>query len=439
MQAMKERFVIEGLGGEKTLSGTVSIHGAKNAVLPGMAAALLFKDALTIDNVPGIEDVKRLTELLEGFGAVVVEKPNRSLTIDTTTVTKTKFDRAVAKRLRASIILSGPLLARYGEAAFPYPGGCVLGQRAIDLFLQGFRAMGAEVKEGKDDEDDIFRLSVAGKKLHGADIFFSQISVTATETMMMAAVLAEGTTTLRNAAMEPEIGSIAEFLNACGAHITGAGTSTITIEGGAVLSTGGRIYHTLPDRIEAGSFLILGALTARTLTIEGCQPEHLDALINLLQLSGVSITRGKDFLKIVNNTKPSSEWKGVNVKTHEYPGFATDLQAPMVVFLTQVTGESVVFETIFEARLNYVDDLVKMGANITMWNPNKVSIKGPASLKDRELEGPDIRAGLAYVIAALVAHGTSTIDNTYYIDRGYERLEERLHQLGANIRREKLS
>src|SRR3989344_421920 len=307
MQAMKERFVIEGLGGEKTLSGTVSIHGAKNAVLPGMAAALLFKDALTIDNVPGIEDVKRLTELLEGFGAVVVEKPNRSLTIDTTTVTKTKFDRAVAKRLRASIILSGPLLARYGEAAFPYPGGCVLGQRAIDLFLQGFRAMGAEVKEGKDGEDDIFRLSVAGKKLHGADIFFSQISVTATETMMMAAVLAEGTTTLRNAAMEPEIGSIAEFLNACGAHITGAGTSTITIEGGAVLSTGGRIYHTLPDRIEAGSFLILGALTARTLTIEGCQPEHLDALINLLQLSGVSITRGKDFLKIVNNTKPSSE------------------------------------------------------------------------------------------------------------------------------------
>lgn len=433
---MKERFVIEGLGGEKTLSGTVSIHGAKNAVLPAMASALLFKDSLTIENIPEIEDVKRLTELLTGFGAVVTEKPNRTLQIHTEAVSKTEFDRAVAKRLRASIILAGPLLARYGEATFPYPGGCVLGQRPIDLFLNGFEAMGARVVEEKDGDDDIFHFTVPGKKLHGADIFFSLVSVTATETLMMAAVLADGTTTLRNAAMEPEIESVANFLNSCGAKITGAGTPTITIHGGALLSTGGRIYHTLPDRIETGSFLILGALTARDLTIEGCVPEHVDALIALLEQSGVSITRGKNFLKISNNTKPSSEWKAANVKTHEYPGFATDLQAPMVVYLTQVSGESSVFETIFESRLNYTDDLVKMGANITMWNSNKVSIKGPTSLKDRELEGPDIRAGLAYVIAALVAHGTSTIDNIYYIDRGYEHLEERLQQLGANIRRE---
>lgn len=433
---MKERFVIEGLAGEKTLSGMVSIHGAKNAVLPAMASALLFEDALTIDNIPKIEDVKRLTELLQGFGAEVREGGGRSLTIDAKSVAKTEFDRAVAKRLRASIILTGPLLARYGEATFPYPGGCVLGQRPIDLFVNGFRAMGADIHEEKDGEDDIFRLSAPNKKLHGADIFFSLVSVTATETFMLAGVLAEGKTILRNSAMEPEIESIANFLNSCGAKITGAGTPTITIEGGGLLSAGEKVYHTLPDRIEAGSFLILGALTARDLTIEGCVPEHLDALINLLELSGVPITRGKDFLQISNNTQPSSTWQGVNVKTHEYPGFATDLQAPMVVYLTQVSGESTVFETIFEARLNYVEDLVKMGANITMWNPNKISIKGATQLKDRELEGPDIRAGLAYVIAGLVARGTSTIDNIYYIDRGYECLEERLQKLGANIRRE---
>ncbi|MDO8566613.1 MAG: UDP-N-acetylglucosamine 1-carboxyvinyltransferase [bacterium] len=436
---MKERFVIEGLDGAKTLSGTVTVHGAKNAVLPAMSSALLFTDALTIENIPDIEDVRRLTELLEGFGVVVSKKSDRSLEISAASVSKFEFDRAVAKRLRASIILTGTLLARFGEAVFPYPGGCVLGQRPIDLFINGFRAMGAVVEEEKDGEDDIFRLTLRDTALKGADIFFPLISVTATETFMMAAVLAKGTTTLRNAAMEPEIGSIADFLNSCGARIMGAGTSTITIEGGAPLSAQGRAYHTLPDRIETGSFLILGALTARDITIEGCVPEHVESLIHLLEQSGVPIIRGDDFLKIENNTVLSSEWKAVNVKTHEYPGFATDLQAPLAVFLTQVSGESTIFETIFEARLNYTDDFVKMGANITMWHSNKISIKGPTPLKSRELEGPDIRAGLAYVIAALVARGTSAIDNIYYIDRGYEHLEERIRQLGANIRRETLS
>ncbi len=441
MHVMKERFVIEGLGGEKPLSGTVSIYGAKNAVLPAMAAGLLFEDALTIDNVPVIEDVNRLTELLHGFGATVSKPSLRSLTIDTRAVsaTTTVFDPGVAKRLRASIILTGPLLARYGTATFPYPGGCVLGQRPIDLFLQGFRAMGADVKEEKEGEDDIFSLTTPNKKLHGADIFFSVMSVTATETFMLAAVLAEGTTILRNAAMEPEIESVALFLNACGARITGAGTSTITIEGGGLLTAAGRTYHTLPDRIETGSFLILGALTAKDLTIEGCVPEQVNALINLLTLAGVPIERGDNFLRISNNTQASNTWQAVNVKTHEYPGFATDLQAPFTVFLTQVSGESTVFETIFESRLNYTEDLVQMGAGITMWNSNKISVKGPAVLKGRELEGPDIRAGLAYVIAALVAHGTSTIDNIYYIDRGYENLDERLRALGANIQRKTLA
>lgn len=433
---MKERFVIEGLAGEKSLAGTVTIHGAKNAVLPAMASALLFSEPLTIENVPHIEDVERMSELLRGFGARVTAVGERGLSIDASSISSTVFDRAAAKRLRASIILAGPLLARMGEVEFPFPGGCVLGQRPIDLFLKGFTAMGATVGDETVGEDTLFTVTAPGGRLHGADIFFSIVSMTATETLMMAAVLAEGTTVLRNAAMEPEIASVAEYLNNCGARIKGAGTPTITIEGGAPLATRGVAYETLPDRIETGSFLILGALTAHDLTIEGCVPEHVEALTDLLVQSGVPITRGEHSLTIHDNTGPSSDFTALNVKTHEYPGFATDLQAPMVVYLTQVSGESSVFETIFESRLNYTDDLVRMGASITLWNANKISIKGPTALKDRELEGPDIRAGLAYVIAALVARGTSTIDNIYYIDRGYEKLEERLAALGAHITRE---
>ncbi len=243
----------------------------------------------------------------------------------------------------------------------------------------------------------------------------------------MAGVLAEGKTILKNVAMEPEIISLVEFLNSCGAQITGAGTPTIEINGGELLKSNGEEYVTVPDRIETGSFLVLGALCADNLKISNCHPQHVEILVEMLKDSGVEIEVGEDYLKILNNkNKENSSFKSVNIKTHEYPGFPTDLQAPMTVYLTQATGESFIFETIFEGRLNYTDDLKKMGANIKMWDAHRATVHGPTPLKGKELDGPDIRTGFAFIIAGLVAKGESIINNVYYVDRGYENVEERL-------------
>ncbi|HWB33798.1 MAG TPA: UDP-N-acetylglucosamine 1-carboxyvinyltransferase, partial [Candidatus Paceibacterota bacterium] len=254
---------------------------------------------------------------------------------------------------------------------------------------------------------------------------------------MMAAVLAEGTTVLRNAAMEPEIVALAEFLNSCGAKIRGVGTPTITIEGGGMLHAGGKPFATVPDRIEAGSFIILGAIAGEEVTIEKCEPLHVEMLVELLRESGVDIAVGKDSIT-VRGGDSAKVLQPLSVRTHEYPGFATDLQPPMVVYLTQCAGESTLFETIYGGRLNYINDLVGMGADITLWNPQQITVKGPSIMHGRELESPDIRAGLAFVLAAAVAHGTSTIDHVYHIDRGYEKIEERLAKLGLSIRREQV-
>lgn len=431
---MKDSFIVTGLGGKKTLSGSIAVRGAKNAVLPAMASALLFKDTLTITNVPLIQDVDRMAELLTGLGVTVEKTSTRRYQITVTKAVNTSFATGAAEQLRASIILTGPTLARFGSVSFPHPGGCVIGPRPIDLFLDGFKKMGAHVKITKNH----YRITTKEKKLHGATIFFRVISVTATETFMMAATLAEGKTVLKNAALEPEIKHLADFLNSCGANIKGAGTATIEIEGTGLLQAQGKKYTTLPDRIEAGSFLILGALSADDLLITDCNPEHVSMLIELLQFSGVPIEVEKSSIRIKNNGKKRNrDFKALNIRTHEYPGFATDLQAPMVVYLTQVTGQAVVFETIFEGRLQYTSDLVRMGADITMWDPQRVMITGPRTLRSRELEGPDLRAGLAFVIAAIVAKGRSVINNVYYIDRGYESIEERLQNIGVSIERTK--
>jgi len=429
---MKDSFVVTGLGGKKTLSGTIAVRGAKNAVLPAMASAIIFKDTLTLTNVPLIQDVDRMVKLLLGLGATVQKKSTRRYQITAKETTQTSFATDAAEQLRASIILTGPTLARYGSVSFPHPGGCVIGPRPIDLFLDGFKKMGGSVTE----TENHYRITAKEKKLHGATIFFRVISVTATETFMMAATLAEGKTILKNAALEPEIKHLADFLNGCGANIKGAGTPTIEIEGTGLLSAMGAVYTTLPDRIETGSFLILGALAADNLEITDCNPEHVSMLIELLQFSGVPIEVKKSSICIKNNGKKRNrDFQALNIRTHEYPGFATDLQAPMVVYLTQVSGQAVVFETIFEGRLNYTADLVLMGADITMWDPQRVMIKGPRTLRGRELEGPDLRAGLAFVIAAIVAKGRSVINNVYYIDRGYENIEKRLKNIGVSIER----
>ncbi|MBI4118466.1 MAG: UDP-N-acetylglucosamine 1-carboxyvinyltransferase [Parcubacteria group bacterium] len=423
------RFLIKGLAGKRVLEGTLNVRGAKNAAPKAAAAALLFSDTLHITNTPDIEDFHRLLELLLKIGVRVKKTGSDSFSLLAKGKIKTSLPRALAKRMRMSVILTGPLLARFGRVSLPHPGGCLIGARPIDLFLDGFKKMGAVVKM----KEEGYELSAPREGLHGAEIFFPTISVTGTETLMMAAVLARGTTILRNAALEPEIPALAKFLNTCGADIRGAGTSTITIKGGKLLVSKGKPYVTPPDRIEAGSFLILAALLARDVTIASCEPSHLESLITLLTRAGVHIDVGKHSVRVRGDHK--LPYHSFGLKTHEYPGFPTDLQAPMAVFLTQALGEALVFETIFESRLRYVDELVRMGADIMLLDPHRLLVRGPRPLRGKELESPDLRAGLAYIIAALVAEGNSIIHNVYIIDRGYERIEERLKGVGADIRR----
>ncbi|MEA2112421.1 MAG: UDP-N-acetylglucosamine 1-carboxyvinyltransferase [Patescibacteria group bacterium] len=436
----KDKFVIQGLGGQKKLSGEIKINGAKNALLPVMASSVLFEDSFLMKNVPEIEDLNRMIEIFSGLGIEITKKAKGEYLINPQGLNKAEIDEEISRRLRASIIFTGPLLARFGELIFPHPGGCVIGARPIDLFIEGFEKMGAKI-EVKDDKYFITAnnpnsLDGQSKKLKGANIFFKIQSVTATETFIMAGVLAEGKTILKNVAMEPEIISLVDFLNSCGAQITGAGTPTIEIKGGDLLKSNGKEYITVPDRIETGSFLLLGALCADNLKISNCHPQHVEILIGMLKDSGVEIEVGGDYLKILNNkNKKNSDFKSINIKTHEYPGFPTDLQAPMTVYLTQVIGESFIFETIFEGRLNYTDDLKKMGADIKMWDAHRATVHGPTLLKGKELDGPDIRTGFAFIIAGLVAKGESIINNVYYVDRGYEKVEERLRAIGADIKR----
>jgi len=433
MKGMKQdKFVIQGLGGKKKLAGEIKVKGAKNAVLPVMASSILFEDGFQLTNVPEIEDIRRLTEIFAGLGIKIKKQSEGEYLIDASQINKTaEIDEEASKKMRASVIFTGPLLARFGELIFPHPGGCVIGARPIDLFLEGFEKMGAttQIKKGK------YFVKVRGGKLKGAEIFFKIPSVTATETFIMAGVLATGKTILQNVALEPEIISLIDFLNLCGARIKGAGTPTLEISGGVLLKANGHQYKTIPDRLEAGSFLILGALCATDLKICDCYPTHLKILIEFLKDSGARIEVGEDYIRVKNSSKQQTHFKSFNLKTHEYPGFPTDLQSPTVVYLTQAVGESLVFETIFEGRLNYTADLVKMGANIKMWDAHRATIVGPTPLRGRELEGPDIRTGFAFVIAALVADKKSIINNVYYIDRGYEQIEKRLRKIGAEIKR----
>lgn len=421
-------FLIEGLGGRRALCGDVQIRGAKNAALKGIAASVLFRTPVAFTNMPEIEDVARMLEILRKLGASA-ESGSHRVDIDARKLTTTMLDRTLASRLRASVVLTGPILARYGSVRFPHPGGCVIGERPIDLFIANYRKMGAVVKRsGK-----FYDLCAPKGGLRGADIFFRVQSVTGTETFMMAAVLARGTTTIRNAAMEPEISWLADVLNASGADVRGAGTPTIVVRGGKPLSALKKPFHVVSDRIEAGSFLILGALAAKRLMIRGVVPDHLGALIELLRSTGANVRSQKDSLEVT--TSQVTNGNTLNIRTHEYPGFPTDLQAPMMVYLTQHAGESLVFETIFEGRLNYVESLNRMGANITMMDPHRVLVKGPTPLRGRELESPDLRAGLAFLIAGAIARGTSALHNVYNIDRGYERIEERLREIGVRITR----
>ncbi len=413
------KFIIKG---GKKLKGEISVNGAKNEVLKVIAASLLSDQEITIKNAPNIEESNRLLELCQSLGSKVDQQGN-IIKMSTPEILTHELDPNLVKKIRAAVLLIGPVLLRKGEVHLPHPGGCAIGQRPIDLFVDGFEKLGAKITE--DESGYRFQAS----RLRGAVIVFPKISVTATEVLMMSATLAEGTTVLKNAACEPEIPALADYLNRCGAKISGAGTPTIIIEGVKQLSAGE--IEIIPDRVEAGSFAILGALCGDPIRVTNCNPEHLEALWVMFDKMGVDYKLGVDWVEVSRSKK----LKAVDITTHEYPGFITDIQQPFTVLLTQTTGMSLVFETIFEGRLIYTDKLVQMGAKIIMCDPHRVIVNGPSKLYGRKLESPDLRAGYALVMAGLIAEGVTEIDNIYQIDRGYEKIEERLQALGADITR----
>lgn len=413
-----EKYII--VGGKK-LNGEISVAGAKNMALKVFPAAILCQNPCLIKNVPEIEDIERLIEIMTDLGAKITHNSKGEYLISTKEINKTQLKPDLVKRLRASIMLAGPMLARFGEVTLAHPGGCIIGQRPIDLFIEGFQKLGAKM----DEDGDSFTLRA--KKLKGAEIILPRISVTVTENLMMAATLAEGTTHIKNAAMEPEIVALADFLNKQGAKITGAGTPDILIEGVDKLNGGEDTI--IPDRLECGTFIMLGLITNSQIKITNCEPKHVENLLYYLDKAGAKLEIGKDYII----THPSN-LKGVNIITHEYPGFSTDLQAPFTVLMTQANGLSLIHETIFEGRLFYTDILNQMGANIIMCDPHRVAVMGPTKLYARKLVSPDLRAGMALVLAAMVAAGTSSIENIYQINRGYENIVARLQQIGAEIK-----
>lgn len=416
-----QKFVIQG---GRPLEGTIEVKGAKNAALKAFPLALMTKEPIVISNVPEIEDIQRAEEMLKALGHKVEKTGKGRIEMQYKNKTCINLPSELVNKFRASIMFVGPMLATCGEVRFPHPGGCVIGAgtRPIDMFLDSFVKMGADIKI----EDGQYR--VTAKRLKGATIFFPKITVTGTESLMMTACLAEGTTVLKNCAMEPEIPALANFLNSIGARIEGAGTSTIIIKG--VKELGGGEYKIIPDRIEAGTFTMLAAAANNgDVLIEKCDPVYLESLWTQFDKIGVNYKLGKSSVKI----SKSKKLRSCDVTTHEYPGFATDLQSAYTVLMTQADGVSLVHETIYDRRLLFTDMLAQMGANIIMADPHRIVVQGPTKLHGRKLVSPDLRAGMALVIAALIADGKTEIDNIYQIERGYEKLDERLGGLGANI------
>lgn len=427
---MDNHLEIEGLGGAHSLEGEIPVYGSKNAALIGFPMSLLFRDKVKLENVPEIEDVHRMVELMKSTGILITQDKEHSYTVSVPETPNHSLDPTIVGRIRASVFLALPLLARCGEVILPYPGGDNIGPRPIDIFIEGLEKMGAECIS----KEDHYHIKAPGNKLKGADIFLKIQSVGATQSLMLAAVLAEGTTTIKNAALEPEIVSIAEFLASAGAKIKGIGTTTLEIEGTGLLEAPTAPYTVIPDRLEAGTFLILGVLSGKNITITNCNPSHIEALTSLLKKNVTSDISIKNESITVENSKPLLVHP-VNVRTHEYPGFASDLQPPLVVLLTQAEGKSLVFETIFEERFSYTGNLIQMGAKIVTYDPHRIRIHGKTPLRGSIVTSPDIRAGLAYVLASIVAEGKSVIHNVYCIDRGYERIEERLRAVGVSIKR----
>jgi UDP-N-acetylglucosamine 1-carboxyvinyltransferase len=409
--------------GGKRLEGAVQISGAKNAALPIMAATLLAPGEHYLDSVPHLRDISTMGRLLANLGAGFHLEKNRAI-LDCSGIKHYEAPYELVSTMRASVLVLGPLVARLGKAKVSLPGGCAIGARPINLHLMGLEKMGASVTL-----DSGYVLAKA-KKLKGASIYFDMPTVTGTENIMMAAVLAEGKTLIENAAREPEVVDLAHALISMGAKIKGAGESIIEIEGVAGLRP---LRHTvIPDRIETGTFMAAAGITGGDVTIRRCRPEHLDAIVNKLRDTGMTFRPVKGGIRAVGPERLQAE----NMKTMPYPGFPTDMQAQFMAMMCIADGTSVISESIFENRFMHVGELRRMGADITI-EGGTATVKGEVKLTGAPLMATDLRASASLIVAALAAEGETTISRIYHLDRGYERIEEKLQKLGADIRREK--
>lgn len=411
--------------GGKPLRGEVNISGAKNSALPIMAASILAQDNVMISNVPHLRDITTMMELLGQLGAKLTVDGSMSVQIDASELDEFVAPYDLVKTMRASILVLGPLLARFGKAKVSLPGGCAIGSRPVDLHLKALRAMGAEfiVKNG------YITASSPHGRLKGSTLVFDTVTVTGTENIMMAAVLAKGHTVIKNAAREPEVVDLAHFLNQLGAKISGAGTSVIEVEGVEALS-GGQ-YSVMPDRIEAGTYLVAGAMTRGQVTVRRMRPEHLVALLSKLEEAGAHLTKGEDWVKLdMQNRHP----KAVDISTSPYPGFPTDMQAQWMALSTVSKGTATITETIFENRFMHVQELLRMGAHIRL-NGNSAVVEGVDHLTGAPVMATDLRASAGLILAGLAARDETHVERIYHVDRGYERIEEKLSMLGADIKR----
>lgn len=406
--------------GGKELEGRVKISGAKNSAVALLPATLLCDESVNLLNVPDISDTVALFDILSYLGAKITSLGEESYKIDVSNIENKPITDEMSNKLRASYYFMGALLGKYKKAVVSYPGGCSIGSRPIDLHLKGFESLGAKIKY---EENNII---ISAEELKGSNIYLDFASVGATINIMLAAVKAEGTTIIDNAAREPEIVNIAMFLNSMGAKITGAGTSTIRIKG--VKNMHSSVHEVIPDRIEAGTYIMIGACACKSLVVENIIPEHLEALTQKLIEMGVDLKIEDDSIYISSKNK----LKAVKIKTQVYPGFPTDMQQVMSALMTRAEGKSVIEETIFENRFQNLYELRKMGANIEV-SGNKGYIFGPTKLRGKTVNATDLRAGASLVLAALIAEGTTTINNADYILRGYEHITEKLTSLGAKI------
>ena len=409
------------VAGDQTLSGEIYVSGAKNAALPLICAGLMTKETLTLTNMPLLSDTKLMADLLANHGLDVSFDDNVMHLAGAAINYDAPYE--LVSRMRASILVLGPLLARYGEARVSLPGGCAIGSRPVDLHIKAMQSLGAIVELA-----DGYIQARAPKGLKGGRILMRTVSVGATENAMMAACLASGKTTIINAAREPEIIDLGDCLNAMGAQITGHGTDRITIEG--VDNLHGTSHKVVADRIEAGSFIIGAAMTGGALTLRDVRPEHLDALLDVLDDVGVPITVGDDWIQV----EPVSELKSVDIHTSPYPGFPTDLQAQYMALMCLAKGQARISETIFENRFMHVPELMRMGADIAV-EGNVAIVTGQKHLKAAPVRATDLRASISLVLAAMVAKGTTEIAEIFHLDRGYANLEERLRKCGATLTR----